>query len=75
MRGSAAHCVVAKLPSNLSLEVLEEVGRQLEDRADALFWTVRHCSVVAAVGKAGDVGHEQLHQRLASFPSIVSSAR
>ncbi len=63
---AAPHCVVvAKLPSNLSLEALEEVGRQLEDRADALLWTVRHCSVVAAVGTAGDVGREQLHQRLA----------
>jgi sugar diacid utilization regulator len=41
------------------------MARQLEDRADALLWTVRHCSVVAAVGTAGDVGREQLHQRLA----------
>jgi hypothetical protein len=47
---AAPHCVVlAQLKADLPLNTLESVGRRLERGVDAQLWTVRHCSVVAAV--------------------------
>jgi hypothetical protein len=48
------HCVaVASLPSSSSLPEMERVGHLLERHVDASLWTVRHCSLVAAVPLGG----------------------
>lgn len=59
------HCVVlAKLPSDLPLRRLEEVGHLLEEVVGASLWTVRHCSVVAVVGVPTALDRDRLRQRL-----------
>jgi len=63
---AAPHCVVlAKVPSKLTLAALESVGQLLETTVDAGLWTVRHCSVVAAVPSPPGTDRAQLLQRLA----------
>lgn len=61
----APHCVVvASVAPDLSLLDLEDTGKVLEEAAGALLWTVRHCSVVAAVGLADGADREELRRRL-----------
>ena len=63
-----AHCVVvAKVPGDTSLVELERTGRLLEERAGAQLWTVRHCSVVAAIPASEHGPREALRQRLAAL--------
>lgn len=64
--GRPHRVVVVSLPADLALADLEAVGCALEDETGALLWTVRHCSVVAAV-PAGDGGAGGLRARLATL--------
>lgn len=64
--GRPHRVVVVSLPADLPLAELEAVGCTLEDEAGALLWTVRHCSVVAAV-PAAPGGAAALRARLATL--------
>ena len=62
----APHCVVvAGVAPDLSLLELEDTGNTLEEGAGAMLWTVRHNSVVAAVGLPERTPREQLRRQLA----------
>ena len=63
--------VVVSLPADLPLAQLEAVGCTLEDEAGALLWTVRHCSVVAAVPAAA--GTAPLRARLATLGTLLGT--
>lgn len=56
--------VVARVAPDLSLLELEHTGQLLEERADAVLWTVRHRSVVAAVALPSGSGRDGLVRRL-----------
>jgi hypothetical protein len=61
----AMHCVVvARMTPDLSLADLDATGQILEDRAGAVLWTVRYCSVVAAISLPDRRGRPQVAQRL-----------
>lgn len=62
---ASQHCVVvARVAPGLSLAELEATGEALQDRASAVLWTVRHCSVVAAVPAAGPLYRGALRSQL-----------
>jgi hypothetical protein len=59
------HCiVVASVAPDLSLSQLEQAAENLEQQIQALLWTVRHRSVVAAVGISTPAYRSQLRNRL-----------
>jgi hypothetical protein len=59
------HCVVvARVAPDLPLQELEATGMALEERARALLWTVRHRSVVAAVGLPDAWARRRLAEQL-----------
>ncbi|HET9078212.1 MAG TPA: helix-turn-helix domain-containing protein [Acidimicrobiales bacterium] len=59
------HCVVvAGVAPDLSLLELEDTGKVLEEVAGARLWTVRHCSVVAAVSLPDGTRRDQLRRQL-----------
>lgn len=57
--------VVASVQPGLDLIELERTGQLFEERAEALLWTVRHRSVVAAVAWPESPRREQLMRRMA----------
>jgi hypothetical protein len=60
------HCVaVVRTEPGLSLLELEQTGQLLEEHADALLWTVRHRSVVAALPWRSDLDRYAVRKRLA----------
>lgn len=62
------HCIVlARLKADLPLHTLESVGRRLESGVDAQLWTVRHCSVVAAVPLPAGSDRITVRERLAAL--------
>ncbi|MEZ0109841.1 hypothetical protein ABH920_003855 [Catenulispora sp. EB89] len=66
---AAKHCVaVAEVRGSAPLADLEKVGRTLVNHAGALFWTVRHHSVIAAIEMPGQ-GREHLVRSLAGLPA------
>jgi sugar diacid utilization regulator len=62
------HCVaVVRVEPGLSLLELEQTGQLLEERAQALLWTVRHRSVVAALPWLREVDRCGWRKRLAAL--------
>lgn len=62
---SETHCVlVARARSDLSLAQLEETAELIEERVDALLWTIRYCSIVAAVRIRGSADRLRLRQQM-----------
>lgn len=60
------HCVVvATVAPDLSLFELDETGKALEEGAGALLWTVRHCSVIAAVALPDGAQRDSMRRQLA----------
>jgi hypothetical protein len=55
---------VARVVPGLTLLELEQTGELLEERADAVVWTIRHQSVVAALAWPPAVDRDQLRRRL-----------
>lgn len=63
------HCVmVAEMRGDAPFADLEEVGRMVVGHAGALFWTVRHRSVIAALEMPGR-GRDHLVRSLAELPT------
>lgn len=56
---------VARVVPGLTLLQLQQTGELLEERADAVLWTVRHQSVVAALPWPRELDRSQLRRRLA----------
>jgi uncharacterized small protein (DUF1192 family) len=59
------HCVVVgRVPEDERLDTLERVGAVLEAQVDAVLWTVRHRSVIAAVPLHARMTRDDLGRRL-----------
>lgn len=66
---AAKHCVaVAEVHGDAPFAGLEDVGRMLVNHAGAMFWTVRHRSVIAAI-EMPDRGRDHLVRSLAELPA------
>jgi len=62
------HCVVvAQVKPGLSRVQLEEIGQAFRKRADAGLWTIRYCSVVAAIPQPAPAARDELRQHLAGL--------
>ena len=63
-----AHAVVVgRVPEDERLDTLERVGAVLEEQVDAVLWTVRHRSVIAAVPLQARMGRAELARRLGAL--------
>jgi hypothetical protein len=67
------HCVVvARVAPGLSLLELEQTGQLLEEQVDAVLWTIRHESVIAALPWPRELDRCRLRRR---FGRLVNESR